>query len=127
MTYDETFPKYANRMITYLIGLGAVGAAVLFYLWGWKVSGGWTLGAIFHAAFFLFLKAKYVQWMKAKRPVEFIGKRLTVFTASRFIMEIALAIMVAAFTPLHILAFLAGLLSLPLLTLVERAVCVIKE
>lgn len=127
MTYDETFPKYANRMILYLVGFGTLGAIILFTLWGWKVGTAWALGTIFHAAFFVFLKVKYIQWTKAERPIEFIGKRLTVFTASRFIMEICLAVIVVALTPLHIIAFLAGLLSLPFLTFMERAVCVIKE
>lgn len=127
MTYDDTFPKYAYRMILFLVGFGVLGAVILFVMWGWKVSAAWILGIVFHAAFFLFLKVKYVQWMKAKRPMEFIGRRLTVFTASRFIMEIALAILVVSLTPLNIYAFLAGLLSLPFLTFVERAVSVIKE
>lgn len=127
VTYDDTFPKYADRMISFLVGFGALGAVILFVMWGWKMSAAWILGTVFHVAFFLFLKVKYVQWMKAKRPVEFIGRRLTVFTASRFIVEIALAILVISLTPLNMYAFLAGLLSLPFLTFVERAVSVIKE
>ena len=115
MTYDDTFPKYADRMISFLVGFSALGAVILFVMWGWKMSAAWILGTIFHVAFFLFLKVKYVQWMKAKRPVEFIGRRLT------------LAILVISLTPLNMYAFLAGLLSLPFLTFVERAVSVIKE
>ena len=53
MTYDQTFPKYAGRMIRWLLGLGVAGAVVLFFIWGWRVGGAWILGAFFHAAFFL--------------------------------------------------------------------------
>lgn len=127
MTYDQTFPKYAGRMIRWLLGLGVAGAAVLFFIWGWRVGGAWILGAFFHAAFFMFLRAKYFQWVKDGREPDFIGQRVAVFAIFRFILEIVLAAVVVALTPLNVLGFLGGLLSLPFLSIFERVVNVIKE
>ena len=114
-------------MIHWLAGLGVAGAAVLFFIWGWKVAAAWGLGAFFHAAFFLVLRAKFFQWVKADREPVFIGQRIAGFAGMRFILEILLAVGVVTLTPLHILGFLGGLLSLPLVTLLDRAVSVIKE
>lgn len=127
MTYDQTFPKYAGRMIRWLLGLGIAGAAVLFFIWGWRVGGAWILGAFFHAAFFMFLRAKYFQWVKDGREPVFIGQRIAAFAGFRFILEILLAVVVIAFTPLNPLGLLGGLLSLPLLSVSEQVVNVIKE
>ena len=32
MTYDDTFPKYADRMILFLVGFGVLGAVILLSL-----------------------------------------------------------------------------------------------
>lgn len=127
MTYDQTFPKYAGRMIRWLLGLGVAGAVVLFFIWGWRVGGAWILGAFFHAAFFMFLRAKYFQWVKDGREPVFIGQRIATFAGFRFILEILLAVAVIALTPLNALGLLGGLLSLPLLSVSEQVVNVIKE
>lgn len=49
-----------------------------------------------------------------------------IFTTMRFILEI-LAALAVIFSPLDILAFLGGLLTLPMASLVERLVGLIKE
>ena len=85
------------------------------------------MGAFFHAAFFMFLRVKYFQWVKDGRESDFIGQRVAVFAIFRFILEIVLAAVVVALTPLNVLGFLGGLLSLPFLSIFERVVNVIKE
>lgn len=127
MTYDQTFPEYAGRMIRWLLGLGLAGAAILFLIWGWTVGSAWLVGAFFHAAFFMFLRVKFFQWVKDGREPVFIGQRIAGFAGMRFILEIALAVAVIALTPLNALGLLGGLLSLPLLSISERVVNVIKE
>ena len=127
MTYDQTFPEYAGRMIRWLLGLGLAGAVILFLIWGWTVGSAWLVGAFFHAAFFMFLRAKFFQWAKDGREPVFIGQRIAAFAGMRFILEIALAVAVIALTPLNALGLLGGLLSLPLLSISERVVNVIKE
>ena len=114
-------------MIHWLAGLGVAGAAVLFFIWGWEVGAAWLVGSFFHAAFFLFLRAKFFQWVKANREPVFIGQRIAGFAGMRFILEILLAVAVVVLTPLNIMGLLGGLLSLPLVTLLDRAVSVIKE
>lgn len=114
-------------MIRWLLGLGVAGAVVLFFIWGWRVGGAWILGAFFHAAFFMFLRAKYFQWVKDGREPVFIGQRIATFAGFRFILEILLAVAVIALTPLNALGLLGGLLSLPLLSVSEQVVNVIKE
>ena len=76
--------------------------------------------------FFKFMLFKFNQWEKAKREVEFIGHRLVAFTMLRFILEIGFCVAVI-FSPFNILAFLGGLLTLPIATLGERLVGLIKE
>lgn len=127
MTYDQTFPEYAGRMIRWLLGLGLAGAVILFLIWGWTVGSAWLVGAFFHAAFFMFLRAKYFQWVKDGREPVFIGQRIAAFAGFRFILEILLAVAVIALTPLNALGLLGGLLSLPLLSVSEQVVNVIKE
>ncbi len=126
MNFDLTFPHYAEKMVKYLWVLTALGAVILFLWKGWLYGAAWGLGSLFHIFFFKFLLLKFKQWEKAKRDVEFIGHRLVVFTMLRFILEILCCVAVI-FTPLDILAFLGGLLTLPAATLGERLVGLIKE
>ena len=74
------------------------------------------LAALFHAAFFLFLRKKYLDWTETGRDIFFIGRRKAGFASGRFILEILLSVLVVIFTPLNILGFLAGLLSLVVAT-----------
>ena len=113
-------------MVKYLWVLTALGAVILFLWKGWPYGTAWGLGSLFHIFFFKFLLLKFKQWERAKRDVEFIGHRLVVFTMLRFILEILFCVAVI-FTPLDILAFLGGLLTLPAATLGERLVGLIKE
>ncbi len=126
MNFDLTFPHYAEKMVKYLWVLTALGAVILFLWKGWPYGAAWGLGSLFHIFFFKFLLLKFKQWERAKRDVEFIGHRLVVFTMLRFILEILFCVAVI-FTPLDILAFLGGLLTLPAATLGERLVGLIKE
>lgn len=126
MNFDLTFPHYAEKMVKYLWVLAVLGAVILFLWKGWPYGVAWGLGSLFHIFFFKFLLLKFKQWEKAKRDVEFIGHRLVVFTMLRFILEILCCVAVI-FTPLDILAFLGGLLTLPAATLGERLVGLIKE
>ena len=127
MTYDQTFPEYASRMIRWLSMLGVAGALVLFAIGGWETGGAWFLGAFFHAAFFMFLKTRYFHWVEAGKEPVFIGRQIAVFAGLRFIFEIALAVAVIALTPLNALGLLGGLLSLPILSIAERVGSVIKK
>lgn len=127
MTYDTTFPRYADRIIRCLIGLLVVGTVLCQWKWGWQVSLAYAAGTLFHTGFFYFMKWKYLHWQKMGREPLFMGRRLVVFTMSRFILEIILAVVVVVFTPLNILGFLAGLLTQAAATFVERAAVVIKE
>lgn len=126
MNFDLTFPHYANRMNKYLLILCILGTVILFLWQGWPFGIAWGLGSLFHIFFFKFMLVKFNQWEKAKRSVEFIGHRLVVFTMLRFILEILFCVAVI-FSPLNILAFLGGLLTLPVATLGERLVGLIKE
>lgn len=126
MNFDLTFPHYARRMNGYLLVLCVLGAVILFLWKGWPYGTAWGLGSLFHIFFFKFLVLKFDQWQKAGRDVEFIGHRLVGFTMLRFILEI-LGCVAVIFSPLDILAFLGGLLTLPAATLGERLVGLIKE
>ena len=87
------------------------------------LPGGWA------ACFISFFSASCWLSLTSGREiseVDFIGHRLVVFTMLRFILEIASCAAVI-FTPLNILAYLGGLLTLPAATLGERLVGLIKE
>ena len=90
MKYDTVFPAFADRMVSRLAAIGAVGAAAAFLKWEWTVAAGFAAGVVFHILFFLYMKQRYIHWEKEKR----------------------LAAAVVLWTPLSILGFLAGLLSL---------------
>lgn len=126
MNFDLTFPHYAKRITKYLWVLCLLGTVILFLWKGWMVGAAWGLGSLFHIFFFQFMLFKFNQWERAKKEGEFIGRRLVVFTMLRFILEILLCVAVI-FSPFDIIAFLGGLLTLPIATLGERLVGLIKE
>ena len=126
MKFDLTFPNYAVRITKYLLVFCVLGTVILFVWKGWTYGLAWALGTLFHILFYKFLLVKFNQWVKAKREPEFIGQHLFIFTTMRFILEI-LAALAVIFSPLDILAFLGGLLTLPMASLVERLVGLIKE
>ena len=126
MNFDLTLPHYAKRMNQYILVIAVIGAGILFAWQGWAYAFAWGLGCLFHIFFFSLMLVKFNQWQRDKREVDFIGHRLVVFTMLRFILEIASCAAVI-FTPLNILAYLGGLLTLPAATLGERLVGLIKE
>jgi hypothetical protein len=126
MKFDPTFPNYARRMEGILFVLLVMGTLVLTVGWNWIYGLSWLLGSLFHILFFQFLRAKYMQWVKAARKPDWMGQRLVVFTMLRFILEI-ICCGAVIFSPLNIIAFLCGLLTLPAAILGERLVSLIKE
>lgn len=126
MKFDLTFPTYAARMTRFLHVFLIVGTGILFAWKGWTYGAAWALGTLFHILFYKLMVVKFNQWVKAEREPEFIGQHLFIFTTMRFILEILCALAVV-FSPLDILAFLGGLLTLPVATLAERVVGLIKE
>ena len=126
MKFDLTFPTYAARMTRFLLVFLIVGTGILFAWKGWTYGTAWALGTLFHILFYKLMVGKFYQWVKAEREPEFIGQHLFIFTTMRFILEILCALAVV-FSPLDILAFLGGLLTLPVATLAERVVGLIKE
>ena len=127
MNCDSAFPDYTKKITYLLLVLAAVGGIVTQLIWGWRVSVTFSLAALFHAAFFLFLRKKYLDWTETGRDIFFIGRRIAGFASGRFILEILLSVLVVIFTPLNILGFLAGLLSLVVATYGERIIGAIKE
>ena len=121
MKFDLTFPTYAARMTRFLLVFLIVGTGILFAWKGWTYGAAWALGTLFHILFYKLMVVKFNQW-----EPEFIGQHLFIFTTMRFILEILCALAVV-FSPLDILAFLGGLLTLPVATLAERVVGLIKE
>ena len=127
MNCDSAFPDYTKKITYLLLVLAAVGGIVTQLIWGWRGSVSFSLAALFHAAFFLFLRKKYLDWTETGRDIFFIGRRIAGFASGRFILEILLSVLVVIFTPLNILGFLAGLLSLVVATYGERIIGAIKE
>lgn len=127
MNCDSAFPDYTKKITYLLLVLAAVGGIVTQLIWGWRVSVAFSLAALFHAAFFLFLRKKYLDWTETGRDIFFISRRIAGFASGRFILEILLSVLVVIFTPLNILGFLAGLLSLVVATYGERIIGAIKE
>lgn len=127
MNCDSAFPDYTKKITYLLLVLAAVGGIVTQLIWGWRVSVAFSLAALFHATFFLFLRKKYLDWTETGRDISFIGRRIAGFASGRFILEILLSVLVVIFTPLNILGFLAGLLSLVVATYGERIIGAIKE
>lgn len=127
MNCDSAFPDYTKKITYLLLVLAAVGGIVTQLIWGWRVSVAFSLAALFHAAFFLFLRKMYLFWTETGRDNLFIGRRIADFASGRFFIEILLCVLVVVFTPLNILGFLAGLLSLVAATYWERIASAIKE
>ena len=127
MNCDSAFPDYTKKITYLLLVLAAVGGIVTQLIWGWRVSVAFSLAALFHAAFFLFLRKMYLFWTETGRDNLFIGRRIAEFASGRFFIEILLCVLVVGFTPLNILGFLAGLLSLVAATYWERIASAIKE
>ncbi|WP_302481112.1 hypothetical protein [uncultured Dialister sp.] len=127
MNCDSAFPDYTKKITYLLLVLAAVGGIVTQLIWGWRVSVAFSLAALFHAAFFLFLRKMYLFWTETGRDNLFIGRRIAEFASGRFFIEILLCVLVVVFTPLNILGFLAGLLSLVAATYWERIASAIKE
>lgn len=127
MNCDSAFPDYAKKITCLLLILAIAGGIVTQLIWGWRVSVAFILATGFHAAFFLFLRKKYLDWTETGRDIFFIGRRIAGFASGRFILEILLSVLVVIFTPLNILGFLAGLLSLVVATYGERIIGAIKE
>ena len=126
MNFDSTFPPYAERMNRYLLVLAAVGAVILLIWLGWTYAAAWGMGCLFHIFFFKGILFLLQKWERAGQSSEIIGRRLVVCTMLRFVLEI-LACVAVIFTPVDIFAFLGGLLMLPVATLGERLVSLIKE
>lgn len=112
MKYDTVFPAFADRMVSRLAAIGAVGAAAAFLKWEWTVAAGFAAGVVFHILFFLYMKQRYIHWEKEKRDAAYIGQVGAALAGSRLFVEAGLAAAVVLWTPLSILGFLAGLLSL---------------
>ena len=127
MNCDSAFPEYTKKITYLLLVLAAVGGIVTQLIWGWRVSVPYSLAARFHAALFLFLRKKYLDCTETGRDIFFIGRRIAGFASGRFILEILLSVLVVIFTPLNILGFLAGLLSLVVATYGARIIGAIKE
>lgn len=127
MMYDQTFPMYAKRMIIWLTGMLIIGTALITVIWGWKAGLAWAIGSFFHAAFFYVLRTRYFKWVSKDAEPTAIGKKIAGYAGLRFILEIVIAAVVVIYTPLNVIGLIGGLLSLPLASLLERAVNVIKK
>ena len=112
MKYDTVFPAFADRVVSRLAAIGAVGAAAAFLKWEWTVAAGFAAGVVFHILFFLYMKQRYIHWEKEERDAAYIGQMGAALAGSRLFVEAGLAAAVVLWTPLSILGFLAGLLSL---------------
>jgi hypothetical protein len=126
MQYDQTFPLFAGRMIRMTAAAGAILSLAGFVWQGFWFGLGIALGSAFQIGFLCFLLLKDRQWeQKGKDPL-FIGRRLTGFAMLRLVLEILLCVAVV-FTPVNIIGFLIGLLSLTAMTVLDKVVSVIKE
>ena len=112
MKYDTVFPAFADRVIRRLAVIGAAGAAFVFLKWDWTVAAGLAAGVVFHILFFIYMKQRYIHWEKEERDAAYIGQMGAALVSSRLFMEVGLAAVVVLWTPLNILGFLVGLLSL---------------
>lgn len=74
MKNDTVFPAFADRMVSRLAAIGAVGAAAAFLKWEWTVAAGFAAGVVFHILFFLYMKQRYIHWEKEKRDAAYIGQ-----------------------------------------------------
>ena len=120
MKYDQTFARFARRMIRQTaIAAGIFAMAGTMY-WNWQVGAGVVAGGLFQILFLSFLLAKEQQWERQEKDPVFISQRLSL------LLQILTCVAVV-FTPLNIFGYLVGLLTLTLMTLVDRVVKLIKE
>ena len=91
MKYDTVFPAFADRMVSRLAAIGAVGAAAAFLKWEWTVAAGFAAGVVFHILFFLYMKQRYIHWEKEKRDAAYIGQMGAALAGSRLFVEAGLA------------------------------------
>lgn len=97
--------------------------------WNWQVGAGVVAGGLFQILFLSFLLAKEQQWERQEKDPVFISQRLSLFAMCRLVLQILTCVAVV-FTPLKIFGifgYLVGLLTLTLMTLVDRVVKLIKE
>ena len=87
MKYDTVFPAFADRMVSRLAAIGAVGAAAAFLKWEWTVAAGFAAGVVFHILFFLYMKQRYIHWEKEKRDAAYIGQMGAALAGSRLFVE----------------------------------------
>ncbi len=97
MKYDQTFARFARRMIRQT----AIAAGI-------------------------FAMAGTMYWERQEKDPVFISQRLSLFAMCRLVLQILTCVAVV-FTPLNIFGYLVGLLTLTLMTLVDRVVKLIKE
>ena len=99
MKYDQTFARFARRMIRQTAVTAGIFAIAGTMYWNWQVGAGVVAGGLFQILFLSFLFAK----------------------------EQILTCVAVVFTPLNIFGYLVGLLTLTLMTLVDKVVKLIKE
>ena len=91
MKYDTVFPAFADRVVSRLAAIGAVGAAAAFLKWEWTVAAGFAAGVVFHILFFLYMKQRYIHWEKEERDAAYIGQMGAALAGSRLFVEAGLA------------------------------------
>lgn len=112
MELDLTFPSFVNRANRWLALIGLAGTALGWWLWDWTMGGGFFVGALFHFLFLLFMKHIYIGWEKKGKAPVYIGRAGAGLLMGRLFLEILLAAAVILWTPLHVIGFLLGLLTL---------------
>ena len=122
MKYDQTFARFARRMIKYTT-VAIIGFA---FIWDWHVAVGIVLGGLFQILFLSFLLVKESQWERQGKAPVFISQRLSLFAMSRLVLQILTCVGII-FTPVNIFGYLVGLLTLTLMILVDRVIKLIKE
>ena len=126
MKYDQTFARFARRMIKYTT-VAIIGFAFISeFIWDWHVAVGIVLGGLFQILFLSFLLVKESQWERQGKAPVFISQTLSLFAMSRLVLQILTCVGII-FTPVNIFGYLVGLLTLTLMTLVDRVIKLIKE
>lgn len=126
MKYDSVFPAFADRMVHRLAAIGIIGVIPLFLRWDWTVAVGFAAGVVFHILFFLYMKRSYIRWEKEEKDASYIGQMGAALVSSRLFVEVGLAAVVVLWTPLNVMGFLAGLLSLFPATILAKWQCKIR-
>lgn len=126
MKYDQTFARFARRMIRQTAVTAGIFAIAGTMYWNWRVGAGVVAGGLFQILFLSFLLAKEQQWERQEKDPVFISQRLSLFAMCRLVLQILTCVAVV-FTPLNIFGYLVGLLTLTLMTLVDKVVKLIKE